>query len=58
MIKVLTIVLLGWLYVQSTESFGISSFGKANTETPKPVTPTPLPGKNLLFNVKYAMNFH
>ncbi|XP_013178869.1 PREDICTED: uncharacterized protein LOC106125996 isoform X4 [Papilio xuthus] len=45
MIKVLTIVLLGWLYVQSTESFGISSFGKANTETPKPVTPTPLPAR-------------
>lgn len=46
--KVLAIVFIGWLHVQPTESFGISSFGKANTEPPKPVTPTPSPGKNFV----------
>ncbi|XP_053622327.1 uncharacterized protein sosie isoform X3 [Plodia interpunctella] len=42
---VLTVILAVWLNVQSSEAFGISSFGKANTDPPKPPTTTPPPAR-------------
>ncbi|XP_028177210.1 uncharacterized protein LOC114365003 isoform X4 [Ostrinia furnacalis] len=38
-------VYLTWMYVQSAEGFGISSFGRANTEPPKPATTTVSPAR-------------
>ncbi|XP_037292607.1 uncharacterized protein LOC115453471 isoform X1 [Manduca sexta] len=41
----LLVLINGWLKIQCTEGFGISSFGKAYTEPPKPVTSTMSPAR-------------
>ncbi|XP_031767766.2 uncharacterized protein LOC113519182 isoform X1 [Galleria mellonella] len=41
----ISLLITGWLSVQSVDAFGISSFGKANTDPPKPATTTPPPAR-------------
>lgn len=41
----LAVLLLAVCLVQSANCFGISSFGKAQTDPPKPLTTTASPGK-------------
>ncbi|KAL0809017.1 hypothetical protein ABMA28_012664 [Loxostege sticticalis] len=38
-------VYITWMYGQSAQGFGISSFGRANTEPPKPATTTVSPAR-------------
>lgn len=42
---VMAVLTVGWLRMPTTDAFGISSFGKANTEPPRPATTTASPGK-------------
>lgn len=45
MAVILPVILAGWL-IHTSEGFGgISSFGKVQTEAPKPSTPEPVSGK-------------
>ncbi|XP_013196387.1 uncharacterized protein LOC106139477 [Amyelois transitella] len=48
----LTVILAVWLNIQSTEAFGISSFGKANTDPPKPPTTTPAPENDTFLRIE------
>ncbi|KAJ0184333.1 hypothetical protein K1T71_000756 [Dendrolimus kikuchii] len=41
----IAIIVTGWLKIQSADCFGISSFGKANTDPPKPATTTASPAR-------------
>ncbi|XP_049884400.1 uncharacterized protein LOC126379615 isoform X2 [Pectinophora gossypiella] len=42
---IVPIILAGWLSAQRVHGLGFSSFGKANTETPKPAEPTAPPAR-------------
>ncbi|CAB3252651.1 unnamed protein product [Arctia plantaginis] len=50
-VAVLSVVIVGWLNVQPTNGFGISSFGKANTDAPKPATTTVSPAMRILSRI-------
>nr|XP_037870025.1 uncharacterized protein LOC101738427 isoform X3 [Bombyx mori] len=43
---VMAVLTVGWLRMPTTDAFGISSFGKANTEPPRPATTTASPARS------------
>lgn len=47
----LPILIAVWQNIEFVDCFGISSFGKANTETPPPPTTTMSPGKTYLYRL-------
>lgn len=53
MFAILPIIIVSWLNIQCIDGFGISSFGKANTDPPKPATTSAAPGKNLKQYISY-----
>lgn len=57
-LAIVPVIIVGWLNIQCTEGFGISSFGKANTDPPKPATTSAAPGKNFTYihNHTYRQN--
>ncbi|XP_022833567.1 uncharacterized protein LOC111361407 isoform X3 [Spodoptera litura] len=44
-LAIVPVIIVGWLNIQCTEGFGISSFGKANTDPPKPATTSAAPAR-------------
>lgn len=60
MVAILPIIIVGWLNIQCVNGFGISSFGKANTDPPKPATSSAAPGKTLtnIFIQKYKLPYN
>ncbi|KAJ8706524.1 hypothetical protein PYW07_012602 [Mythimna separata] len=44
-VAILPIIIVGWLKIQCVDGFGISSFGKANTDPPKPATTSAAPAR-------------
>lgn len=60
MFAILPIIIVSWLNIQCIDGFGISSFGKANTDPPKPATTSAAPGKNLKQYISYKKknSFH
>nr|XP_049695916.1 uncharacterized protein LOC110382535 isoform X2 [Helicoverpa armigera] len=45
LVAILPLILIGWLNIQCSDAFGISSFGKANTDPPKPATTSAAPAR-------------
>lgn len=48
------IVIVAMLNIKCTNGFGISSFGKANTDPPKPASTTTPPGKTYKYFIQTA----